>query len=186
MRHGQTQFNAKNIIQGACDSPLTELGIKQAKIAKEYFKNNNVNFTNAYSSTQERASDTLEIITDMPYTRLKGIKEMHFGRFDGESETFHPPKLTEGGIFGEFYATVGGEGEIELRKRMVKTLTEVMNNEGHETVLAVSHGIACYCFYSAFSNEPLSSIPNCTIFKYEYENNVFKPLEIFRPDFKNL
>ncbi|MFW7395453.1 histidine phosphatase family protein, partial [Vagococcus fluvialis] len=36
-RHGQTLFNLQHKIQGFCDSPLTELGINQAKIAKEYF-----------------------------------------------------------------------------------------------------------------------------------------------------
>ena len=33
MRHGQTLFNARGKIQGACDSPLTELGIQQAQHA---------------------------------------------------------------------------------------------------------------------------------------------------------
>ena len=44
MRHGQTLFNLRKKIQGWCDSPLTELGIAQAQIAGEYFKNNNVIF----------------------------------------------------------------------------------------------------------------------------------------------
>ena len=76
MRHGQTLFNLRKKIQGACDSPLTDEGKRQAKIAGLYFKENNIIFDHAYSSTQERASDTLEIVTDykMPYERLKGIK----------------------------------------------------------------------------------------------------------------
>ena len=36
MRHGQTLFNVRRKIQGACDSPLTNLGIEQAQIAGEY------------------------------------------------------------------------------------------------------------------------------------------------------
>ena len=38
MRHGQTLFNLQHKIQGWCDAPLTELGIKQAQSASEYFK----------------------------------------------------------------------------------------------------------------------------------------------------
>lgn len=38
MRHGQTLFNQRKKIQGFCDAPLTELGVKQAKIAGSYFK----------------------------------------------------------------------------------------------------------------------------------------------------
>lgn len=71
MRHGQTLFNLQHKIQGWCDSPLTDLGIKQAQVASEYFKTNHIIFDHAYSSTSERACDTLEIVTDyqMPYTR---------------------------------------------------------------------------------------------------------------------
>lgn len=38
MRHGQTLFNIRRKIQGACDSPLTELGRHQAEVAGQYFK----------------------------------------------------------------------------------------------------------------------------------------------------
>ncbi|MCQ5201028.1 histidine phosphatase family protein, partial [Faecalibacillus faecis] len=86
MRHGQTLFNLQHKIQGWCDAPLTPLGIKQAQMAKEYFVNNQITLDHAYASTSERASDTLEIFTDMPYTRLKGLKEWNFGAFEGKDE----------------------------------------------------------------------------------------------------
>ena len=38
MRHGQTLFNLRRKIQGACDSPLTKRGIEQAKMAGGLFK----------------------------------------------------------------------------------------------------------------------------------------------------
>ena len=84
MRHGQTLFNVRRRIQGSCDSPLTELGIKQAIAARELIKD--IPFDHYYSSTAERASDTLEIVTEgkVPYTRLKGLKERGFGLFEGE------------------------------------------------------------------------------------------------------
>lgn len=79
MRHGQTLFNVRKRIQGSCDSPLTELGIKQAEAARELIKD--IAFDHYYSSTAERASDTLEIVTEgqVPYTRVKGLKERDFG-----------------------------------------------------------------------------------------------------------
>ena len=39
MRHGKTLFNVRRKIQGACDSPLTEQGIIQAKEAGERLGN---------------------------------------------------------------------------------------------------------------------------------------------------
>lgn len=78
MRHGQTLFNLKGRIQGSSDSPLTDLGVQQAQAAGHYFTQHQIKFDSAVSSTQERASDTLEhAIPGQPYTRLKGLKNGH-------------------------------------------------------------------------------------------------------------
>ena len=45
MRHGQTRFNLQGRIQGACDSPLTELGIEQAKSARQHLKRGHYVYT---------------------------------------------------------------------------------------------------------------------------------------------
>ena len=34
MRHGQTFFNQEGLVQGACDSPLTELGLWNLSLAE--------------------------------------------------------------------------------------------------------------------------------------------------------
>ena len=183
MRHGQTLFNFRKKIQGACDSPLTEEGKKQAEIAGLYFKSNEVKFDHAYSSTQERASDTLEIVTDfkMPYERLKGIKEWNFGLFEGESEDLNPPQES----YREFFVKYKGESGKQVEQRMTETLTEIMERENHETVLAVSHGGACYTFMLKHDPDfPFSGIPNCSIFKYEYENGKFTLIELIKHDFE--
>lgn len=180
MRHGQTLFNLQHKIQGWCDAPLTELGIKQAKIASEYFKNNKIIFDHAYSSTSERACDTLEIVTEgkMPYTRIKGLKEWNFGAFEGKDECLNP-KLP----YGDFFKQFGGEREMELRERMVKTLTDIMNKDDHEVVLAVSHGAACAQFYRAFEQYAKvlkkERFYNCCILKFEYENGVFSMVDLY-------
>lgn len=179
MRHGQTLFNVQHKIQGWCDAPLTELGMKQAQMAGEYFKKNHITFDHAYSSTSERACDTLEIVTDfqMPYTRVKGLKEWNFGVFEGKDECLNPPLP-----YGDFFKNFGGDSEIELRERMTKTLTEIMNKEDHHIVLAVSHGAACAQFYRAWEEyakvKKTERFYNCCILKYEYENGIFTLVEI--------
>lgn len=180
MRHGQTLFNLQHKIQGWCDAPLTELGIKQAQIASEYFKKNHITFDHAYSSTSERACDTLEIVTDyqMPYTRVKGLKEWNFGVYEGKDECLNP-KLP----YGDFFKQFGGDGEMELRERMVNTLTEIMNKEDHEIVLAVSHGAACAQFYRAWEQYAKvikkERFYNCCILKFEYENGIFNLVDLY-------
>lgn len=87
MRHDQTRFNLQGRIQGACDSPLTELGIEQAKSARQHFKEEGITFTRVYSSTQERACDTAGFATERTdYIRLKGLKEMDFGSYEAHQE----------------------------------------------------------------------------------------------------
>jgi len=186
MRHGQTLFNVRGIIQGSCDSPLTALGIEQAKITGNYIKDFDI--THYYCSTAERASDTLELAAgDVPYTRLKGLKERAFGMFEGESEDLHPQ--WENG-FDEFYPKFGGETTKQVQDRMLETCTEIMEKDDHQTVLAVSHGGASSMFLRSLVNEDKiaeiyteGGFTNCAISKYIYENGKFEFVEIIRPDF---
>lgn len=174
MRHGETEFNKKKRIQGWTDSPLTQNGIDQAKKAKEWFEKNKIQFTHAYCSTSERASDTLELITTLSYKRLKGLKEMNFGKFDGESESLNPP-LDQYDTFFSVYGN--GETRAQVQQRMNETITNIMEHSDHESVLIVSHGGAIANFYRKWENE--SSIKknepfyNCCILKYTYEDGKF-------------
>ncbi|MBC1287991.1 histidine phosphatase family protein [Listeria welshimeri] len=184
MRHGQTLFNQRKKIQGFCDAPLTELGVKQAKIAGSYFKEHKISFDQAYSSTSERASDTLELITDKNYTRLKGLKEWNFGTFEGESEDLNPPLP-----YGDFFAAYGGEREIDFRNRLIETMENMMNQDNHEIVLAVSHGAACAQFarYWEKTSEigKITGLKNCCILKFEYENGEFTLVNFINHDFES-
>lgn len=182
VRHGQTLFNELRRVQGWCDSPLTKLGIKQALDAKKYFEDNNIVFDHCYSSTSERCSDTLELITDLPYKRLKGLKERGFGKFEGTSEDLNPPLA----LYDSFFEIYGGETSDQVRKRLVDTMNEIAN-EDNEVSLAVSHGGACYHFLWCVVNDEQKfkeiskgGFPNCCIFKYTYEDGKFNFEEVIR------
>lgn len=179
MRHGQTLFNVNKKIQGWCDSPLTTLGIYQAQVASEYFKENNISFDFAYSSTSERASDTLEIVTDIPYVREKGLKEWNFGTMEGESENLNPPLP-----YGDYFKQYDGESEIEIRERVSNTLQEIMERKNHNVVLAVSHGAACAQFYAKWEKYAKikrngQRLQNCCILKFEYDNKIFTLIDLW-------
>ena len=184
MRHGQTLFNQRKKVQGWCDSPLTELGVKQAETAGKYFKERNIIFDDAYSSTSERASDTLELVTNMPYTRLKGLKEWNFGTFEGESEDLNPPLP-----YNDFFVKYGGEDQKELQERVAAACQKIME-EDNKVVLAVSHGAACRNFMRYWEHTSTivqqNKIGNCCILKFEYENKEFKLVEIINHDFSDL
>lgn len=172
IRHGETLFNVRHKIQGWSDSPLTQNGINQALKAKQYFINENIIFDHAYCSTAERACDTLELITDIPYTRLKGLKEYNFGIFEGENEDLNPPSP-----YGDFFVKYGGEEQMEVEERIYNTLKNIMENDNHNSVLAVSHAGACVSFLNRCLPEErykyVGKIKNCYIIQMEYENGNF-------------
>lgn len=187
MRHGQTLFNQLGKIQGSCDSPLTAEGIRQATIAKEYFDNQRICIDSFYSSTQERACDTLEIIAGHKnYKRLKGIKEWNFGIFEGESEKLNPKRKEGETSYGDSFVPYGGESSKEVQTRMVETLTQVMNEDENDTILAVSHGGAMYLFIQAwldYEKVATLSFSNCCILKFEFDQNTFTFIEAINHTF---
>lgn len=190
MRHAQTLFNVQHRIQGWCDSPLTDLGQKQAARAGEFFTQNKIMPDHFYCSTSERCSDTLELaFGDVPYTRLKGLKEWNFGTIEGESERLNPP-LPYGDFFEKYYH---GEAELAVGQRMSDTLSSIMAKPDHQTVLAVSHGGSSFCFLRHWQHNqkcelvrPKGGMPNCTIFEYEYEDGEFSLVALHFPDFSGL
>ncbi|WP_239256381.1 histidine phosphatase family protein [Listeria ilorinensis] len=191
MRHGQTVFNMRHKIQGWCDSPLTELGIAQAKLAAEYFQKEQITFDHAYSSTAERACDTLELVTNqsMPYKRLKGLREWHFGVFEGESEDLNPPHEPGATSYGDAFVKFGGEDSLEVQNRMDTTLREIMEQADHEQVLAVGHGGAMYMFiqkWEDFARVRQIRFSNCCILKFTYEAGEFQFVEAINHDFSAL
>lgn len=127
---------------------------------------------------------TLELITDKNYTRLKGLKEWNFGTFEGESEDLNPPLP-----YGDFFAAYGGEREIDFRNRLIETMENMMNQDNHEVVLAVSHGAACAQFarYWEKTSEigKITGLKNCCILKFEYENGEFTLVNFINHDFES-
>jgi phosphoglycerate mutase len=177
MRHGQTRFNVQKRIQGASDSPLTELGIEQAKMARIFFENQGIKFNRIYSSTQERACDTAEIVSGRTdYIRLKGLKEWDFGAFEAQSEYLNPPLDLEhiGQAYGDYFVTYGGEGARQVRQRMMRTVGEIISQAAEgETILAVTHGAAISQYFrEALAVYPDNlTTPNCSIFNFVFDGD---------------
>lgn len=59
-RHGCTNLNEKNLMQGRTDEPLNEIGIQQAREARKRI--GNITFDAVYSSPLERALLTASIL----------------------------------------------------------------------------------------------------------------------------
>lgn len=92
VRHGKTLMNTLDMVQGFCDSPLTEEGKEVAKHLGLGLKD--IPFRSIYCSTLNRTKQTAEIIIetkgqgDKEIIPIDGFKESCFGSFEaGPNQT---------------------------------------------------------------------------------------------------
>lgn len=177
LRHGQTEFNVKKLVQGRCDSPLTGLGRQQARVAAAWLKAHNVVPDKVVSSPLGRAMDTAQLVAtellgpDAAVEPCEGIIERCYGTFE---EGPHDALPTDVWDPGEDLVPFGGEGSRTLQERMVGTLTNIMGADGIETLLAVSHGSASRQFIKAAAPEGFelpTKLPNCAIMIFDFEDS---------------
>ncbi|HTV22755.1 MAG TPA: histidine phosphatase family protein, partial [Polyangiaceae bacterium] len=64
VRHGQSTANRDGLLQGRLDTPLSELGRRQAGQLGDWFVQRGMQWEAAYCSPLERARDTARIITE--------------------------------------------------------------------------------------------------------------------------
>lgn len=173
VRHGQTLFNQKGIIQGWCDSPLTEQGIQQARNVAYGLKD--IPFTCAACSISERAWDTASIIVEGRAIQVhprKDLKEVHFGTLEGE-------RLTHGEFFPlmeKGFTEYEGETVPEASKRFLHALKEIGDTHTGN-VLIVAHGAVIAGVLMAISKGTLSfedmHLENCSVSIVDYTDNTF-------------
>lgn len=150
IRHGQTEWNIKDQMQGSQNSPLTEQGVLGAKITGQHLKD--VSFLQAYSSTQQRAIETRnyiinENIKDIPTFELSDLQEMDFGDWEGRHVPALKKEVPEFTTYltdpANFDASVNkGENYLDVLTRMKQGLNTIIQRAPQNTgnILVVSHG----------------------------------------------
>lgn len=89
VRHGQSEWNLKNLFTGWEDPGLTEQGVKEAHDAGRRLKAEGFSFDLAFTSELSRAERTLDIIlqelgqTDIPVKRDIALNERDYGDLTG-------------------------------------------------------------------------------------------------------
>lgn len=96
VRHGETDWNVKQILQGKADIPLNKTGLKQAEKAAKRLKS--IKFDAAYSSDLSRAKKTTQIIApehNLAVRTRKVLRERAFGKFEGKSGDYFREELKD-------------------------------------------------------------------------------------------
>ncbi len=89
LRHGESEWNAKNLFTGWVDVPLTQKGVEEAKAGGVLMKEQGVLPDLLFTSVLRRAISTANLALDaadrawIPVQRSRDLNERHYGALQG-------------------------------------------------------------------------------------------------------
>lgn len=191
VRHGQTIWNVEKRFQGLSDSPLTELGITQAKLLGKKLKD--IKFDKFYSTSLKRAYDTANYIKGNRKQKVEifdDFVEISMGDMEGiKQEDFKKlyPEQVKNFFFNQLEydpSSFGGESFLEVRERVIRGLNKFIElNKNYERVLVVSHGATLKTLLHYISGKDISTLSDEAIPKntsytiVKYENGKFEIID---------
>ncbi|WP_316932340.1 histidine phosphatase family protein [Hymenobacter terrenus] len=184
MRHGQTDFNVRGIVQGSgVDSSLNETGRRQA--AQFFAAYGHVPFDKVYTSTLRRTQESVQQFLDLglPHEAHAGLNEISWGVREGTRITVEEDAEYQDVLAGWAAGRTdvrlsGGESpdEVAARQRPFIELLKARNDE--QTVLICMHGRAMRVMLCQLLNYPLRCMEgfehsNLCLYKLEFTGTVF-------------
>ncbi|MBR3162560.1 MAG: histidine phosphatase family protein [Clostridia bacterium] len=140
VRHGQTDWNVDNLLQGSTDIALNETGAKQAlETSKEL---SNIDFDVIFSSPLKRALDTANSINagrHLPIIKDSRLIEREFGEYEGQ-----PGKNVDFKKYWDYTANIQDckvEPIQNFFSRVTDFLNEIISKYGNteKNILVVTH-----------------------------------------------
>jgi uncharacterized phosphatase len=150
IRHGQTDLNKERKMQGRKGLPLNEYGIEQAKVLRD--KLQNIDFDFVFSSPQDRAVQTAEIVTG-----LKVVTDDRLDVFDlGEADTLPITEVKMAGPLPDSNVYIGVENPNRYVKRVFSFMKELENQYGKQdlNILISGHRCTTGCIGAYFEGLP--------------------------------
>lgn len=138
IRHGQSTWNAEGRWQGQADPPLSEFGMKQARSARNVFKEL-APFDLLAASTLQRAAQTASLMApDSDISTLDWLKERCAGPWQGltriQIEQDWPGYLKDG------RRPAGYELDPEILDRVLEPFIRLCADYAGRKIALVSHG----------------------------------------------
>ena len=162
LRHGETDWNAQGLSQGATDIALNGVGIDQARRAAATFVAG-IEVTTIIASPLIRARVTAETVgaaLHLPVSFDAGLQEVAFGEQEGQPMGDWYDDWIAGG-----YTPKGGETFAQLYERAVAAVNRATALPG--PVLVVAHGALFRALRLAFGHKPNVRTPNALPIKCE-------------------
>ncbi|AFJ48415.1 2,3-diphosphoglycerate-dependent phosphoglycerate mutase GpmB [Shimwellia blattae] len=183
VRHGETQWNAQRRIQGQSDSPLTEVGERQAWQVAERVRNYGI--THVITSDLGRTRRTAEIIARACGCEVIAdarLRELNMGVLEQrnldtltQEEEQWRRQLVNGNPEGRIPQ---GESMLEVSLRMHAALDACRALPAGSKPLLVSHGMALGCLVSTILGLPAWAerrlrLRNCSISRVDFQQSAW-------------
>ncbi|MFY0673950.1 MAG: histidine phosphatase family protein [Bacteroidia bacterium] len=191
VRHGQTDFNLRGIVQGSgVDASINETGQQQAQAFYDNFRS--VPFDKVYTSILKRTSESVAKFIDFtPHEKYTELNEISWGEFEGKEVDTHTrqkmKELIEGWKSGAFdKAPLNGESPIQVAHRQKQFVPIITRRPEERNILICSHGRAMRIFLCVLLKLPLTEMDrfahqNLCLYELSYsEKNGF---EIIRENY---
>ena len=141
IRHGETDYNKEDRVQGSHDSELTPFGVFQAEALAQRFSGSGIEVI--HSSPLKRAQVTAETIAETIGAKVRihdGLQELNCGEFEGL--LFEEIKRTRWEEFLTWLrepevAAPGGESMNQLLDRVSAALEEILGGSADGCEIAV-------------------------------------------------
>ncbi|MCY3563450.1 MAG: histidine phosphatase family protein [Acidimicrobiia bacterium] len=133
VRHGQTDWNRRHLLQGWVDTPLNQRGERQARALAGSLRGRR--FAGVWSSDLSRAVETARLAYGEP-TQSAALRELDFGDLQGLGWYAISEEDRDQMIAFDGFAAPGGESHSQMRERV----TEFLDCLGEGAHLVFSHG----------------------------------------------
>lgn len=154
IRHGETVWNQQRRMQGHSDSPLSETGVRQARLLARHLKP--IAFSALYSSDSGRAQHTARSVAEVTGHDIvfdPRLRERHFGVFEGltgsEIEARYPADYARFKSRDQAHVIPGGESALQFRARVLACFHEIAGRHAGDLVVVISHGLVLDVLYRA-------------------------------------
>ncbi|MCE5342947.1 MAG: histidine phosphatase family protein [Eubacteriales bacterium] len=172
-RHGQTDWNALEIICGRTDWPLNAQGEEQARLLAEQLAVDGACIDLIIASPLLRAQQTALYVAQrlgIPLETDGRLVEQHYGIYEGQN-ALTPGFLANKHQFACRYP--GGESMMQVAARVYAFLEELKARRDLRGVLLVSHGGTCRVLNTYFED-----VDNEAFFRWQMENTEVRRYEL--------
>ncbi len=186
IRHGESQANLERVFAGHLDSPLTALGLAQAKstgdfIAREY------RVDAVYSSDLARAYETgcqTARHFGLAVEKETALREIFGGQWEGKTFCQLEEQFPED--YGRWQHNIGtarctgGEAAQELAARIFAAVEKICRANPGKCVVIAAHAMGIRCLMWRLSGKPLDDmqqipwVSNASVTEVFFENGAFR------------